>query len=93
MASARTSGSRKLRGLGNISWLTSRQLDKLAGALTVTSVERRGVISEERNSPELAYVLLTGVARITCINRKGLRSQFYSRGIAVWQHGASALGI
>jgi hypothetical protein len=74
MASARTSGNRKLRGLGNISWLTSRQLDKLAGALTVSSVERRGVISDEKNSPELAYVLLAGVARITCLNRKGLRT-------------------
>jgi CRP-like cAMP-binding protein len=74
MAAARKSGNRKLRGLGNIAWLSARQQNKLAAALTVTSVERRGVISEGNNSPELAYVLLAGVARITCLNRKGLRT-------------------
>src|SRR5258708_16302864 len=74
MAYASKLGNRRLRGLGNISWLTSRQLDKLAGALTVSIVERRGVISEEKNSADLAYVLLAGVARITCLNRKGLRN-------------------
>jgi CRP-like cAMP-binding protein len=74
MVVARAWGNRKLRGLGNISWLTSRQLDKLAGALTVSTVEKRGVISEEKNSPEFVYMLLSGVARITCRNRKGART-------------------
>jgi CRP-like cAMP-binding protein len=74
MTSARASAIRKLRGLGNISWLTSRQLDKLAGALSVSTVEKRSVISDDKASPDLAYVLLSGVARITCRNRKGLRT-------------------
>ncbi len=87
MAAARASGRRipaargsltrkqsKLGGLGNISWLTSRQLDKLAGALTVSTVEKRGVISDDKTPPEAAYVLLSGVARITCRNRKGVRT-------------------
>jgi len=74
MTAARASAVRRLRGLGNISWLTSRQLDKLAGALIVSSVERRGVISEEKNTNGSAYVLLSGVARISCRNRKGLRT-------------------
>jgi len=74
MTAARASAVRRLRGLGNISWLTSRQLDKLAGALVVSSVERRGVISEEKNSNGSAYVLLSGVARISCRNRKGMRT-------------------
>src|ERR1700674_4137114 len=73
MTAARASGIRRLRGLGNISWLTARQLDRLAGALTVNIVEKRGIISEKKNS-EFAYVLLSGVARITCRNRKGLRT-------------------
>src|SRR5713226_9287886 len=73
MTAARASAIRRLRGLGNISWLTSRQLDKLAGALIVSSVERRGVISEDKNTNGSAYVLLSGVARISCRNRKGLR--------------------
>jgi len=49
-------------------------LDKLAGALIVSSVEKHSVISEEKNSGETAYVLLSGVARISCRNRKGLRA-------------------
>jgi len=74
MTAARASAVRRLLGLGNISWLTSRQLDKLAGALIVSSVEKHSVISEEKNTGETAYVLLSGVARISCRNRKGMRS-------------------
>ena len=74
MTATRASAVRRLRGLGNISWLTARQLDKLAGALVVSGVERRGVISEEKNHNGNAYVLLSGVARISCRNRKGLRT-------------------
>jgi CRP-like cAMP-binding protein len=74
MTAARASAVRRLRGLGNISWLTSRQLDKLAGALIVSTVEKRGVISEDKNSAGSAFVLLSGVARISCRNRKGLRT-------------------
>src|SRR5712671_4674218 len=74
MTAARASAVRRLRGLGNISWLTSRQLDKLAGALVVSSVEKHSVISEEKNTNGTAYVLLSGVARISCRNRKGIRT-------------------
>src|ERR1700722_17511121 len=74
MTAARASAVRRLRGLGNISWLTARQLDKLAGALTVSIVEKRGIITEEKSSSDLAYVLLSGVARISCRNRKGART-------------------
>lgn len=42
--------------------------------LVVSKVEKRGVISGEKNSPEFAYVLLSGVALIACRNRKGLRT-------------------
>jgi CRP-like cAMP-binding protein len=72
MISSRASG-RKLRGLGNLSWLSTRQLDKLAAALTISNIEKHGLISEEKNSPELVYVLLAGVARLSCRNRKGMR--------------------
>lgn len=74
MSSARASGTRRLRGLKNISWLTARQLDKLSAALTVSVVEKRGIIFDERHSPDSAYILLAGVARITCRNRKGQRT-------------------
>jgi len=77
MGALRVSGIRRLRGLKNISWLTSRQVNRLADALMVSRVGRRGVIFDEKKKkrhPELAYVLLSGVARITCRNRKGDRT-------------------
>ena len=74
MRTVQVSAIRKLRGLKNISWLTSRRLNRLAAALTVTRVAKHGIIFDERHSPEVAYVLLSGVARITCRNRKGERT-------------------
>ena len=74
MRAVRVSGIRKLRGLKNISWLTSRQLKRLAASLVMSRVEKHGIIFDEAHSPESAYVLLSGVARITCSNRKGERT-------------------
>ncbi len=65
---------RSLRALADISWLTADQLDTLAGALTVTGHEMRSTIFSDKSTTESAYILLSGVARITCINRKGRRT-------------------
>jgi CRP-like cAMP-binding protein len=73
MGSAAISELRSLKGLKNISWLTAGQLNKLAAALTVTHFDKRSIIFEEGKTTEAAYVLLSGVARITCRIRKGLR--------------------
>jgi CRP-like cAMP-binding protein len=62
-----------LGALKNISWLNKRQLHELARTLTLSSFHKRSVIYEEGNLPESAYFLLSGVARITCRNRKGQR--------------------
>jgi CRP-like cAMP-binding protein len=74
MPSARVSPTRKLRGLKNISWLSGRQLDRLSNGLTVSIAEKRAIIFDEKHSPDSAYILLAGVARITCRNRKGQRT-------------------
>lgn len=74
MPTARASGTRKLRGLKNISWLSGRQLDRLSNGLTVSMAEKRAIIFDEKHSPDSAYILLAGVARITCRNRKGQRT-------------------
>src|SRR5258708_11528893 len=66
--------SNSLKGLGNISWLTARQLDKLSKALTISVVEKRETIFDENHLPDSAYILLSGVARITSRNRKGHRT-------------------
>src|SRR6202165_4371418 len=74
MNAGRAEEIRNLRGLKNISWLSSRQLNRLAGALSLSMVEKREIIIDDKHSPESAYVLLSGVARITCRNRKGDRT-------------------
>ncbi|MGO9603697.1 MAG: Crp/Fnr family transcriptional regulator [Candidatus Binataceae bacterium] len=74
MTARRASEVRKLKGLKNISWLTNRQLNKIAGALSVAVVEKRGQIFDEKDKSDCCYVLLSGVARITCRNRKGHRA-------------------
>jgi len=74
MSPSRSSNARKLRGLKNISWLTARQLDKLYNALTISIVEKRGIIFDDKHTPNAAYILLSGVARISCRNRKGQRT-------------------
>jgi CRP-like cAMP-binding protein len=74
MNAGRAAEIRNLRGLKNISWLSARQLNRLAAALSVSAVEKREIIIDDKHSPDSAYVLLSGVARITCRNRKGDRT-------------------
>src|ERR1700688_472032 len=74
MTAIRVSEVRRLKGLKNISWLTARQLNKIAGALSVNATEKRAQMFDEKDSSDCCYVLLTGVARITCRNRKGRRA-------------------
>ena len=74
MTRVHASATRRLKGLKNLFWLTARQLDKLSGALSISTIERRGIIFDENHSPDSAYILLGGVARITCRNRKGQRT-------------------
>jgi hypothetical protein len=48
---ARAYEVRTLKGLKKFSWLTARQLNKLAGALSVNGVERRTQISTKVTPP------------------------------------------
>jgi len=74
MPSARSRRVQSLQALAGISWLTARQLERLADALTVTRHEKRSTIFSDKSLAESAYILLSGVARITCDNRKGQRT-------------------
>jgi hypothetical protein len=74
MNADRAADIRCLRGLKNISWLSSRQLNRVAAALSVSAAEKREVIIAEKHSPDSAHILLSGVARISCRNRKGGRT-------------------
>jgi CRP-like cAMP-binding protein len=74
MGSARGQRARSLRALANISWLTAGQLEGVAKAVTVTRHEKRSTIFSDKSSSESAYILLSGIARIACDNRKGRRT-------------------
>jgi CRP-like cAMP-binding protein len=74
MRAVQTSRNGRLRGLKNISWLTSRRRNRLADALEINQVRKGSIIFDKKRSPESAYVLLSGVARLTCRNRKGDRT-------------------
>jgi CRP/FNR family transcriptional regulator, cyclic AMP receptor protein len=73
MPAKRISEVRGLKRLKNMSWLSAERVDKLARALRVSTVEAREIIFDEKNVPESVYILLSGIARITCRNRKGQR--------------------
>src|ERR1700675_3264497 len=63
-----------MRGLKNLSWLTARQQKRLRTAMVVSTVEKRAIIFDEKHPTDTAFILLAGVARMTCRNRKGLRT-------------------
>lgn len=74
VGSARAQRARSLKALAGVSWLKADQLEKLAGALTITRHEKRSTIFSDKSPVESAYILISGVARITCDNRKGRRT-------------------
>ena len=69
----RSQTMRSLRSLASVSWLTTNQLTKLAEALEISQHGERSIIFSDKSSVDAAHLLLSGVARITCDNRKGER--------------------
>jgi len=50
----------------------SRQINRFATALAIEAVAKHEIfVDEKKRSPERAFILLSGVARIICRNRKG----------------------
>lgn len=73
IGAGRKSILKTLKGLKDFTWLRAPQIKRLGDALIVTKVERRETIVDDRMAAESLYVLLSGVARVTCRNRKGER--------------------
>jgi hypothetical protein len=71
MLAKRISAVKCLRRLKDISWLSAQRVDRLAPALRMSTTEKRGIIFVEKEVSESVYILLSGIARITCRNRKG----------------------
>ena len=57
-----------LTRLKALSWLSPAELTMLVGALTLANYKRRAVILDESALAHEAHILLTGIARITCMN-------------------------
>jgi len=57
-----------------MAWLTTRQVNTLAKALSMSRVVKGVTIFDDSSPADAAYILLSGVARITCCNRKGDRT-------------------
>jgi CRP/FNR family transcriptional regulator, cyclic AMP receptor protein len=66
-------GDPHLKGLKNLSWLRASQLSQLTKALSISCVEKHGIIFNEKSSLDTTYILLSGLARITRRDRKGSR--------------------
>jgi CRP-like cAMP-binding protein len=56
-----------------LSWLSPEELTLLVSSLTLVNFKRRAVIVQEAGLASAAHILLTGIARITCMNARGER--------------------
>ena len=58
----------KLSRLKALSWLSASELTLLVGALAASNFGRHEIILREAALASEAHILLTGIARITCMN-------------------------
>jgi len=63
----------KLSRLRALSWLSASELKLLAGALATANFKRPQVILREAALASEAHILLTGIARMTCMNARSER--------------------
>lgn len=63
----------RLSRLKALSWLSTSELTLLVGALAVANFGRNEVIFKEATLAAEAHILLTGIARITCLNARKVR--------------------
>jgi CRP/FNR family cyclic AMP-dependent transcriptional regulator len=61
----------KLRGLAS---LPVRKLEALRARMTIRQFSKHSVIYEEGQSERAVYIVVSGIARLSCLNRKGKRN-------------------
>ena len=66
-------GHPRLKRLKNLSWLRASQLSQLTKALSISWVDKHGIIFDEKSSLDTTYILLSGLAQITRRDRRGRR--------------------
>ena len=60
----------RLSRLKALSWLSAQELNLLVGALALANFKRRDIILREAALASEVNILLTGIARITCMNAR-----------------------
>jgi hypothetical protein len=65
--------ARNLARLKGLSELSAGKLDVLAERIAVRRFRKRSAIYSEDHVGEGMYIMLSGIARLTCLNRKGER--------------------
>jgi CRP/FNR family transcriptional regulator, cyclic AMP receptor protein len=64
----------RLSGLKSLAWLSPSELARLANALASRSFKRRELVFSETDLASTdVHILLSGIARITCLNARGRR--------------------
>ena len=61
----------KLQGLAGLS---SRKLEALRARMRIRQFSKRSVVYKEGESDDAVYIVLSGIARLVCLNRKGERN-------------------
>jgi len=62
------------KALKSLSWLTASEIGQLTDRLAISHHRRRCPIFPENSLSEPALILLAGLVRITCVNRKGRKT-------------------
>src|SRR5271155_1801983 len=61
----------KLQGLAGLS---PRKLEALRARMRIRQFSKRSVVYKEGESDDAVYIVLSGIARLICLNRKGKRN-------------------
>jgi CRP/FNR family transcriptional regulator, cyclic AMP receptor protein len=73
LASNRESDLDRLKRLKSLSWLSASEFAGLAAGLVLANFKKHEIIAREGALASDAYLLLSGVASITCLNARGER--------------------
>lgn len=62
-----------LRKFGSLSSLTSAQLERLAAGMSIKKIRKKEKIFNEGDAANMAYLLVSGIVRISWVNQEGRR--------------------
>jgi CRP/FNR family transcriptional regulator, cyclic AMP receptor protein len=60
--------------LQGLAGLSSRKLEALRARMRIRQFSKRSIVYKEGESDDAVYIVLSGIARLVCLNRKGARN-------------------